>query len=372
MQIRTDNIMPSGDNNVINVLIVEDSLVTRQHLKHILESDENIRVIAMAVDGKEAIRLVEEHRPDVVTMDINMPEMNGLDATRQIMETNPLPIVIVSASYNHKDVEKSFRAIDAGAVSLVEKPFGKGHPDHAIMAKNLIQTVKLMSEVKVIKRWPKKRYPLKGAKVLPPFNHEFVNHKIKLVTIGVSTGGPPVLKSILTGLKNGFPAPLLIVQHIARGFLKGLVEWLKESTGHPIHIAADGERILAGHIYFAPDDFQMGVDGGCRITLSNSPPENGLRPSVSYLFRSASNVFGKNMAGVLLTGMGRDGADELKLMKDRGAITIAQDKESSAVFGMPGEAIRLGAASQVLPVGSISKALESLFHNSTIRGTEDE
>ena len=357
---------------MIDVLIVEDSLVTRQHLKHILESDGNIRVIAMAEDGKEAIRLVEEHRPDVVTMDINMPGMDGFDATRQIMETYPLPIVIVSASYNRKDVEKSFRAIEAGAVSLVEKPFGKGHPNHEIMAKNLIQTVKLMSEVKVIKRWPKKRYPLKGAKVLPSVSHESVNHKIKLVTIGVSTGGPPVLKSILTGLKKGFPTPILIVQHIAGGFLKGLVQWLNETTVHTIHIAAHGERILPGHVYFAPDEFQMGIDTGRRITLSNAPPENGIRPSVSYLFRSASNAFGRNMIGVILTGMGRDGADELKLMKDRGAITIAQDKDSSVIFGMPGEAIKLKAASYVLPANSISNALESFFHNNTIRGTEDE
>jgi two-component system chemotaxis response regulator CheB len=359
-------------SNVINVLIVEDSLVTRQYLKHILESDGSIRVIAMAEDGKEAIRLVGEHMPDVVTMDINMPGMDGFDATRQIMETYPLPIVIVSASYNRKDVEKSFRAIEAGAVSLVEKPFGKGHPDHEIMAKNLIQTVKLMSEVKVIKRWPKKLYPLKGAKVLTSFSHESVNHKIKLVTIGVSTGGPPVLKGILKGLKKGFPTPILIVQHIAGGFLKGLVEWLNETTVHPIHIAADGERILPGHVYFAPDEFQMGIDTGRRITLSKAPPENGIRPSVSYLFRSASNAFGRNMIGVILTGMGRDGANELKLMKDLGAITIAQDKDSSAIFGMPGEAIKLKAASYVLPANCISNALESIFHDNTIRGTEDE
>ncbi len=357
---------------MIDVLIVEDSLVTRQHLKHILERDGNIRVIAMAEGGKEAIRLVEKYKPDVVTMDINMPDMNGLEATSQIMETHPLPIVIVSASYNHKDVEKTFQAIDAGAVSVVEKPFGKGHPDHELMAKNLIQTVKLMSEIKVIKRWSKKRTLSKDKSASLSLIHEPIHQKIKLITIGVSTGGPPVLKSILTGLKNGFPAPLLIVQHIARGFLKGLVEWLIESTGHPIHIAADGERILPGHVYFAPDDFHMGVNSDRRIALSKSPPESGLRPSVSYLFRSASNAFGRNMAGVLLTGMGRDGAEELKLMKDRGAITMVQDKESSAVYGMPGEAVRLGAASHVLPANSISSALESLFHNSTMRGTEDE
>ncbi len=358
-------------SNVINVLIVEDSLVTRQYLKHILESDGNIRVIAMAEDGKEAIRLVGEHMPDVVTMDINMPGMDGFDATRQIMETCPLPIVIVSASYNRKDVDKSFRAIEAGAVSIVEKPLGMGHPAHKTMAGDLIRTVKLMSEVKVVKRWPNKKMPSKVRTEPRSLKPEPVHRQIKLVTIGVSTGGPPVLKSILTGLKKNFPTPILIVQHIAGGFLKGLVQWLNETTVHPIHIAAHGERILPGHVYFAPDEFQMGIDTGSRITLSKAPPENGIRPSVSYLFRSASNAFGRNMIGVILTGMGRDGANELKLMKDLGAITIAQDKDSSAIFGMPGEAIKLKAASYILPANSISNALESIVHDNN-RGTEDE
>ncbi|MBI5756263.1 MAG: chemotaxis-specific protein-glutamate methyltransferase CheB [Nitrospirae bacterium] len=346
---------------MINVLIVEDSLVVRKYLKHILESDKTIRVIGTAEDGMEAVEFVREKRPDVITMDINMPGMNGLEATRQIMETNPVPIVIVSASYNRKDVEKSFRAMEAGAVAIVEKPAGNAHPDYYEATRNLIQTVKLMSEIKVVRRLPRTRPSRRGSAAIPQLSPDLIPERIKLVAIGASTGGPPVIQAILAGLQKGFPAPLLVVQHIAKGFLKGLTEWLKETTGHPVHIAKDGERILQGHIYFAPDDFHMGLEGKSRIALSKTDPENGIRPSVSYLFRSAARASGGNMIGVLLTGMGKDGADELKLMKERGAVTIAQDRKSSVVFGMPGEAVRLGAAQFVLPPDKIPKVLESMI-----------
>lgn len=360
---------------MINVLIVEDSLVTRQHLKYLLERDGTMRVIGMAEDGMGAISFLQENKPDVITMDINMPRMNGLDATRHIMETTPLPIVIVSASYNRRDVKKTFLAVEAGAVAIIEKPFGKGHPDHEAMSDTLIRTVKLMSEVKVIKRRTKK-LSSKTTTISHPvpshIKHETVHNNINLITIGASTGGPLVLRSILSGLQKGFPAPLLIVQHIASGFLKGLADWLIETTEHPIHIAVDGEQMLPGHVYLAPDSYHMGVEKWGRIALSKCAPENGVRPSVSYLFRSASDVFGKNMAGVLLTGMGCDGAKELKLMKDRGAVTIAQDKESSVVFGMPGEAVKLGGARHILPPDGISATLEYYLHHTAKRGAKHD
>ena len=358
---------------MINVFIVEDSLVTRQHLKHLLERDGTMRVIGMAEDGMGAISFLQENTPDVITMDINMPGMNGLDATRRIMETAPLPIVIVSASYNRNDVEMTFRAIEAGAVAIIEKPFGKGHPDHEAMSDTLIRTVMLMSEVKVIKRRPKKLSSSAISHPIPShIKHETVHNNIKIITIGASTGGPLVIRTILSGLRKGFPAPLMIVQHIASGFLKGLVDWLIETTEHPIHIAVNCERMLPGHAYLAPDDSHMGVERAGRIVLSKSAPENGVRPSVSYLFRSASDVFGKDMAGVLLTGMGCDGAKELKLMKDRGAVTIAQDKKSSVVFGMPGEAVKLGGARHILPPDTISATLEYYLQSAAKRGSKHD
>jgi two-component system chemotaxis response regulator CheB len=354
----------------IRVLVVEDSPVAQEFLVHILNSDPEIQVIGTANDGEEAVEAAKHKKPDVITMDINMPKMNGLDATRRIMETHPVPIVIVSASQNIKEVENTFRAMEAGALACVSKPAGMGHPDFEKTTKELIQTVKLMSEVKVVKRWPHYRQVTAAPSIPAPaaVDIERIPAEIRIVAIGASTGGPPVLQTILSGLSKDFSVPILIVQHMAKGFTKGLIEWLAQSTGFPVHVAADGEYLLPGHAYIAPDGLHMKVGAGNRIALSKDEPEEGLRPSASYLFRSVSNVFGKNAVGVLLTGMGKDGAEELRLMKEKGAITIAQDKGSSVIFGMPGEAVKLDGATYVLSPDKIVKALKSLTKKNIVEG----
>jgi two-component system chemotaxis response regulator CheB len=182
-----------------------------------------------------------------------------------------------------------------------------------------------------------------------------------MVGVGASTGGPPVLQNILSGLSRDFPAPVLVVQHIARGFLPGMVEWLGQTTGLPVHIASHGTVPLPGHVYIAPDDFHLGITSAGRLLLSREPADHGLRPSVSFLFRSMAEHLGGNALGVLLTGMGRDGADELLRLRERGGFTIAQDRESSVVHGMPGAAIEIGAATQVLPADRIAAALLTEF-----------
>lgn len=344
---------------MINVLIVEDSAVVRQHLKDILEEDGSIHVVGMAENGEESLGLVRERKPSVITMDINMPRMNGLEATRRIMETCPVPIVIVTASYAKDDVDKSFRAMEAGAVAIIEKPFGEDHLDFERSAKNLVRTVKLMSEVKVVKRWNRAR-PTRMLREYPAEAiHGYTEKNVKAVVIGASTGGPAVLHTILSGLPKNFPVPVLVVQHIAKGFIEGMVAWLGQTTALSVHVAAYGDRPCPGHVYFAPDDYHMEIRGD-RIVLNKEMPENGIRPSVSYLFRSATDVFGENVIGVLLTGMGRDGAENLKTMKEKGAITIVQDKESAVVYGMPGAAVKLDAATHVLPPEKIVSALISL------------
>jgi two-component system chemotaxis response regulator CheB len=186
--------------------------------------------------------------------------------------------------------------------------------------------------------------------------------KIKLVVIGASAGGPVALQTILSGLPEDFSAPVLIVQHMAEGFIQGFVEWLAQTSALPIHVARHGEPIVPGHVYVAPDHLQMKVESGGTIGLSKDAAENGLSPSVSYLFRSAAQVFGGTAVGVLLTGMGKDGAEELGLMKGKGAITIVQDEASSVVYGMPGEAIKLGAATYVLSPDRIAAELASLLN----------
>jgi two-component system chemotaxis response regulator CheB len=222
--------------------------------------------------------------------------------------------------------------------------------------------VKLMSEVKVVKRWSRMR-PVETLPASPTssgFQCRPVQTQIRLVAIGASAGGPPALRTILAGLPEDFAVPILIVQHIAAGFTVGLVEWLVQSSKLPVHLPTHGELVLPGHVYVAPDQLQMAISKEGRIYLRADEPENGLRPSVSYLFRSVAQAYGPSAVGVLLTGMGKDGAWELKLMKEQGALTIAQDRSSSVVHGMPGEAIRLDGASYVLSPEQIHMTLISL------------
>ncbi len=339
----------------INVLVVDDSKVARTFLVHLLESDPQIRVIGAVDDGQAALDFFKKTKPDVVLMDIHMPRMDGFEATRRIMETQPVPIIICSATTDPKELAATFRLMEAGAVACLEKPIGREHPDFEAVAANFLQTVKLMSEVKVVRRWA--RTTAIVAPALVAAESRQTPAEVRLIGIGSSTGGPPVLQTILSGLPKDFPVPILVVQHIAQGFVSGLAEWLNQTTGFQVHIASYGTNPLPGHVYLAPDGFQMGLSTSGRILLTKEEPENGLRPAVSYLFRSLAQVCGPAAVGVLLTGMGKDGAAELKLMKDKGAITIAQDRESSVVHGMPGEAIALGGATHVLPADKIADAL---------------
>lgn len=346
-------------HNKIKVLVAEDSTVIRMFLVHLLESDPKISVIGAVADGQAALDFVKNNKPDVILMDIHMPRMDGFEATRRIMETQAVPIVICSATANIKDTVITFRAMEAGAIACIEKPLGHAHEDFEVTAAKMLETVKLMSEVRVVRRTAR-------ASVSPKVKQEQWQRapmEIKVVGIGASTGGPPALQTILSGLNKDLAVPILVVQHIAPSFIAGMCDWLNQTTSLQVQIASHGIIPLPGHVYLAPDDFHMGVDTNRKIILSREDPENYLRPSVGFLFRSLAAVYGPNALGVLLTGMGRDGALELKGMKDRGAITIAQDQKSSVVHGMPGAAIALGAATHVLPPDRIANALIVLVNH---------
>jgi len=344
---------------MIKVLIVEDSPVMQELLFYTISKDPEFQIVGLAENGEEAIELSAKLNPDIIAMDWYMPKMDGLQATRRIMERNPKPIVIVTASLSTKNVMFSFGILEAGALAIVKKPPSVAHPDYKSIAKELTQTLKLMSEVKLVKRIS--RISNIPEQIKPPINKiNKTGSDLQIVVIGASTGGPLAIQKILSGLPNDFSVPLLIVQHISNGFVGGFVEWLNKTTNFQVHMASQGEYPLPGHCYVAPDGFHMGVENGPKIVLSNHGLENGLRPSVAYLFRTAAKVFGSKSIGVLLTGMGRDGADELKLMSDYGAVTIAQDKESSVVHGMPGEAIKLNAADYILPPDGIIATLINL------------
>ncbi len=344
---------------MLKVLIVDDSKVAQELMEHILTSDKDIRIVGIASSGREAIKLTREKRPDIITMDFHLPDMDGSEATRKIMENTPTPIVIVSGSMGNTDVTHSFEIIEAGALAVVLRPPGMNHPNFEHLQRKLIQTVKLMSEVKVVRHYNRKQeVPAKPTSFNPPANG--MKRDLQLVAVGASTGGPAALQKILAGLPKEFPLPILIVQHISAGFVKGFVDWLSTSSQIPVKVASDGEHVEAGITYVAPDGFHMEITQGPIIILNTLPPENGLRPSVDHLFRSVAKIMGKSAIGILLTGMGKDGAVELKAMKDNGAITVIQDEASSIIFGMPGEALKIGAADHVMSIDSIPEFLIEL------------
>jgi two-component system chemotaxis response regulator CheB len=361
---------------MIKVLIVDDSRPCRELLAQILAADPKLHVVGFANSGREALDAVARLNPQVVVMDTEMPQTDGFEATRSIMETQPLPVVILST---HNSSHDSERALAVGAVATVNKPVSPADADYGYQCRRLIQTVKLMSEVKMVKRWTAQRRhaatqttvsasasPSPGSTSTKTIqktedtteNEDYSSNRF--VVIGASTGGPPVLRTILADLPPTFPAPILIVQHIAPGFLEGLRTWLEETTQLPIHIPTSSETPLPGHVYLAPDGQHMGLDAQGRIILSTQEPENGLQPAVSFLFRSAAMFHGLHSVGVLLTGMGKDGAEQLGQMRARGAITIAQDESTSVVHGMPGEAIRLNAAMHILEADKIAPMLARL------------
>jgi len=344
---------------MIKVLVVDDSPTVQELMKYILTSDKDIEVIGIVNNGIEALKFLETMKPDVITMDINMPYMNGFEATERIMETNPVPIIMITALFDSTDVERTFQAIQAGAVSVIEKPVSVRDENYKEICKNIINNVKLMSEIKVVRRkFLNNKGSNKLLKIEAKFNNDFADKKV--VAIGVSTGGPPILKNIFSKLAESVNVPILVVQHITPGFINGLIDWLRQETKIPIHIASNGQSILPGHIYFAPDDYHMEIMYNAKIVLNKQEKINALRPTVSHLFNSVANAYGKNSIGILLSGMGKDGVEELKFLKEKGAVTIAQDKESSVVYGMPGEAVKINAATYILSPEKIAEFINGL------------
>jgi two-component system chemotaxis response regulator CheB len=343
----------------IRVLIAEDSLVARELLVSILQNAPGLQVIGTARNGAEAVRLAKRLKPDVIAMDVYMPEMDGLEATRRIMAEIPLPIVMVSASFNKNEQKLTFDALQAGALSILEKPTVYDPSEaHALLADQL----RLMSEVKVVRRWNKSRQCPSQAQPMVKSSALRRNgeSKIQLLTIASSTGGPGILAKILSSLSADFPVPILIVQHIMAGFAEGLATWLNQLAPLEVRLARHADEPEAGQVLIAPDNHHMLINRQGFISLNQAPPQNGLRPSANYLFNSVAEVYGATAIGVILTGMGNDGAEGLLALRETGAHTIAQDEASCVVFGMPAVAIELGAAEQVLPANKIVATLMAL------------
>ena len=342
----------------IRVLVVEDSPSSRELLTRLLDADPRIEVVGVAADGEAAVAAAQRLLPDVITMDIHLPKLDGFAATRRIMELCPTRIVMVTASSVPHEVAASFHALESGALTVIGTPPGPGHPLFVAARNELLRTVKLMAEVKVVKRWtpPGEVAALRGPPPQldqpPPPGH------VRLVAIGASTGGPLVLQEILAPLRPGLRAPIVIVQHISLGFAPGMAQWLAQTTGYDVRVAQQSECMQPSVAYVAPDGAQLRVRSSGHIALVDEPLEHGFRPSVSALFRSVAAEYGAHAVGVLLTGMGRDGAIELGLLRQAGALTLVQDRATAVINGMPGEAVRLGAAAHVLAPPHIASTLK--------------
>lgn len=352
----------------IKVLLVEDSPVATIVLKRIFDASPEIQVVGTACNGLEALELIPKLQPEVICTDLNMAQMNGLEFTQEVMKKYPLPILVISASVQANDTQNVFQLLKAGALDVFPKPIGGLASDYDRLANELIAKVKVLSGVKVFTRHQKLGVietgdrPIAQTNQLPIQNYKLssknLNYQtIKLLAVGASTGGPQALHSIISQFPANLPVPVICIQHISEGFLQGLVDWLGCESKLPVKIAGSGEFPQAGIVYFPPEKRHLELDCEGRFIYSEASPFSGHCPSVTVTFKSVANFYGRAAAGVLLTGMGRDGAEGMLAIARGGGLTIAQDRVSSVVFGMPKEAIALGAAQHVLPLGAIAPLL---------------
>jgi two-component system, chemotaxis family, protein-glutamate methylesterase/glutaminase len=340
------------------VLVVDDSLTVRKHLVDILGGDPELEVAGEAEDGKRAIELCRRLRPDVITLDMMLPVMSGVAVTEYVMAYCPTPILIVSSSTNRGELYKTYDALAAGAVDVLEKPSGRD-PDGA-WERGLLSSVKIVSRIRVITHVRGRLGNAGSSAMAAPVVADSHGSKLRsIIAIGGSTGGPAAIVEILRALPADFPLPILLVIHIGEPFTVAFADWLDGLSPLRVRYASDGESLpVVGQagVFMAPPGFHLVVQRG-RLRLTRDPERNSCRPSVDVLFESLAKELGGETTACLLTGMGRDGAAGLLALRHAGALTIAQDEASSVVFGMPREAIQMGAAARILSLDQIAPAL---------------
>lgn len=339
----------------IRVLIVEDSVIFQTVLKNIFNASPDIEVAGIARDGLEALALIPQLDPDVICTDFHMPKMDGLEFTKQVMLHYPRPILVISVSVQTDQRHRIFELLEAGAVDIFPKPRGSADPKSQINHLRLINKIKILAGVKVFR----KRTPQASLKsdFLPNTQQQTPGKntsEIKIIAIGTSTGGPQALQTIFASLPANFSVPIVCVQHISHGFLDGLIQWLSLTSGLPIEIALSGITPQPGKIYFPPEKKHLELNSQGQFVCSDSPPLGGHRPAVDVTFKSVARIYASNAIAVLLTGMGKDGAAGMQMIRQAGGLTIAQDRETSIIFGMPKEAIELGAVQHILPLPEIT------------------
>jgi two-component system chemotaxis response regulator CheB len=343
----------------IRVLIVEDSVTVRRRLAEVLSTDPELELVGEAEDGKQAIERCLALRPDVVTMDMVLPVMSGLVATAYIMAHCPTPILVVSSSTNRRELFSTYEALAAGAVDVIDKP--RGDEGDGVWETNFLSTVKRVSRIRVITHLRGRHQTLLVPDAPPAAVAPRTGRTFSVVALGASIGGPAAIVALLHGLPTSFVLPILLVLHIGHPFGDAFADWLDGQSGRRVAFAVEGESVRAaqGRVIMAPPDRHLVVRAG-RLHLSREDERHSCRPSVDVLFESVAREFGAAAVGCLLTGMGRDGAAGLLDIRRAGGLTIAQDEATSIVYGMPKEAVLLGAVDQVLPLREIAPTLVGL------------
>ncbi|GLS42175.1 chemotaxis-specific protein-glutamate methyltransferase CheB [Methylobacterium brachythecii] len=337
-------------------MLVEDSLVVRTLLTHIVARDPRLTLAAAVASGEEALAAIETVRPDVISMDIRLPGIDGLETTRRIMAERPTPIVVVADAVEDASLKISMNALRAGALSVVEKPVATTNAGYEAVAGEICTQLRIMAAVPVIRRRPiGSGWSARGsvlASHIPPTPS--LETQPTVLAIAASTGGPPALAKVIGALPADFPLPVLLVQHMGAAFMDGFAAWLDGVVSLPVAIAQDGERLAPSRVYVAPGDRHLELGGGRTLRVVESAPVGGQRPAATVLFRSVARQAGPRGLGVLLTGMGEDGALGLLDMHRAGAATIAEHESTAVVYGMPAAAVRLSAAGSVLPLDEIA------------------
>lgn len=341
-------------------MLVEDSPTVRTLLCHIIDQDPRLALAAVCASAEEALESIDTVAPDVISMDIRLPGIDGLEATRRIMADRPTPIVVVADAIHDTALAIAMNALKAGALSVVEKPAGIGAASYAAMADTIATQLYIMSQVPVIRQRI-------GLSTKAPSKANRNGEKAaaqgqpRIIGIAASTGGPPALAAVLGALPKDFPIPLLVVQHMGANFMEGFAHWLDGQTKLKVEIAKPGELPEPGYVYVAPGDRHLTLDAQGRVRISSEAPIASQRPAATLLFQSLAKHVGANAAGVILTGMGEDGARGLLELKQAGGFTIAEDASTAVVNGMPAVAAKLGAAGVVLPLDQIGPRLVHLI-----------
>lgn len=345
----------NGEVVPIRVMLVEDSALQLHIIKSILDANSYIDVIGTAVNGAEALKLLPYLKPDVICTDYHMPVMDGLEFIERALKVYPCPILVLSISVQPDQVDNIFKLLSAGAIDVMAKPRASGGVFGKEDGARLVEKIRIVNGVKYINR--------ANRKPLEPQNPECLIPRVtapKIVVIGASTGGPQALEVILPALKSSFSIPIVCVQHISHGFLLGMLTWLQSMSSLVIEIATPGSKPIPGHLYFPPEGMHLTFDQNGAFELSIPKSEDIYCPSIDKLFSSAANFFKSETVGILLSGMGKDGAEGIRAIFDAGGDTVAQDEDSSIIFGMPAIAINAGVVCRILPPFGIAAYMNDL------------